>query len=76
MDTFHDTNQFHISRTGGSLYEQIKGTVRDPARYRMTSEETARKAQLLALFDRSDARGQDLLLAIAAIHATRYPKGA
>jgi hypothetical protein len=33
-----------------------------------------RKAQLLALFDLSDKRGQDLLIAIAVIHADRYPK--
>lgn len=33
-----------------------------------------RKAQLLALFDLSDKRGQDLLIAIAGIHADRYPK--
>lgn len=35
-----------------------------------------RRAQLLALFDMSDARGQDLLLAIAGIHAARYPRAA
>ena len=33
-----------------------------------------RKEQLLALFEKSDARGQDLLLAIAAINANCYPK--
>lgn len=33
-----------------------------------------RRAQLLALFDMSDTRGQDLLLQIAGIHAARYPK--
>jgi len=46
----------------------------NPARFRMTPEETERKAQLLALFDKSDKRGQDLLLQIAAIHANRYPR--
>lgn len=34
----------------------------------------ARRVQLLALFDMSDERGQALLLAIAGIHAARYPK--
>ena len=33
-----------------------------------------RRVQLLALFDMSDERGQSLLLAIAGIHAARYPK--
>jgi len=33
-----------------------------------------RAAQLLALFNMSDERGQLLLLAIAGIHAARYPK--
>jgi len=33
-----------------------------------------RRAQLIALFDLSDVRGQDLLIAIAGIHAARYPK--
>ncbi len=56
--------------------EQFENAMLDAARHRMTTAETSRKAQLLALFDKSDARGQDLLLAIAAIHATRYPKGA
>lgn len=31
-------------------------------------------AQLLALFQMSDKRGQDLLLQIAGIHAARYPR--
>lgn len=34
----------------------------------------ARRAQLIALFDLSDSRGQDLLLQIAGIHAARYPR--
>lgn len=33
-----------------------------------------RRVQLVALFDMSDERGQALLLAIAGIHAARYPK--
>lgn len=33
-----------------------------------------RRVQLIALFDMSDERGQALLLAIAGIHAARYPK--
>jgi hypothetical protein len=33
-----------------------------------------RRAQLLALFDLSDMRGQDLLLQIAGLHAARFPK--
>ena len=33
-----------------------------------------RRAQLIALFDMSDERGQALLLAIAGIHAARYPR--
>jgi len=43
-------------------------------RHRLTHAEAVDRAQLLALFDRSDARGQLLLLQIAAIHADRYPK--
>lgn len=35
-----------------------------------------RRAQLIALFDMSDERGQALLLAIAGIHAARYPRNA
>lgn len=35
-----------------------------------------RAAQLLALFEMSDERGKITLLAIAGIHAARYPKGA
>lgn len=35
-----------------------------------------RDAQLLALFRMSDERGKVTLLAIAGIHAARYPKGA
>lgn len=31
-------------------------------------------AQLLVLFRMSDKRGQELLLAIAGIHAARYPR--
>lgn len=34
-----------------------------------------RAAQLLALFEMSDERGKVTLLAIAGIHAARYPKG-
>lgn len=33
-----------------------------------------RRVQLIALFDMSDERGQSLLLAIAGIHAARYPR--
>lgn len=33
-----------------------------------------RIAQLLALFEQSDERGKLILLAIAGIHAARYPK--
>lgn len=33
-----------------------------------------RAAQLLALFEMSDERGKVTLLAIAGIHASRYPK--
>lgn len=46
----------------------------DPARHRLTPAEAVDRAQLLALFDQSDARGQKLLLIIAGIHAARYPK--
>lgn len=38
------------------------------------SADTLRKERLIDLFSRSDKRGQDLLLAIAEIHANRYPK--
>lgn len=33
-----------------------------------------RRVQLLALFDMSDERGKVVLLAIAGIHAARYPR--
>jgi len=33
-----------------------------------------RAAQLLALFEMSDERGKVILLAIAGIHAARYPR--
>ena len=46
----------------------------DPARHRLTPAEAVDRAQLLALFDKSDTRGQKLLLIIAGIHAARYPK--
>jgi len=45
-----------------------------PVCHRLTLAEATERAQLLALFDRSDARGQALLLQIAGIHAARYPK--
>lgn len=43
-------------------------------RHRLTHAEAVDRAQLLALFDQSDARGQALLLIIAGIHAARFPK--
>jgi hypothetical protein len=39
------------------------------------SEPDPRRVQLLALFDMSDERGKVTLLAIAGIHAARFPKG-
>lgn len=56
----------------GVISDAIEQNKRD---YRLTQAEAVDRAQLLALFDRSDARGQALLLAIAGIHAARYPKG-
>ncbi len=38
------------------------------------SADTLRKERLIDLFDKSDRRGQDLLISYAEIHANRYPK--
>ena len=72
MSTLENDEQFnpkaeaekHLACIKASLAGyQVQHLVADP-----------RKAQLLALFDLSDKRGQDLLLQIAGIHAARYPK--
>ncbi len=39
------------------------------------SADTLRKERLIDLFEKSDRRGQDLLLLLAEVHATRYQKG-
>lgn len=79
---FHEiqvqAREFDARRFNDALAAQFGVTEQtkplDPARHRMTAAEAVPRAQLLALFDRSDARGQALLLQIAAIHASRYPK--
>lgn len=60
-------------------YADMQALADNPAQARHVAGQTVmrdpRAAQLLALFEMSDERGKITLLAIAGIHAARYPKG-
>jgi hypothetical protein len=62
MDIQNETEQERQMRNNAQMFAQMR------------QQSGPADSQLLALFHMSDKRGQDLLLAMAAIHAQRYPK--
>lgn len=67
------TNQFPPAQILDTLAELNNTQARQVAgQVAMTDQ---RAAQLLTLFQMSDERGKITLLAIAGIHAARYPQG-
>lgn len=52
----------------------LQNQAQDPARHRLTHAEAVDRAQLLALFDKLDARGQKTTLAMLAVAVKLHPK--